>query len=302
MMITASFSTKCQVLLILLMLVGLHGFVPPHCSPAKHNHFQFKRSHQIVSLGAEQNSGGSGSARFTGITGATSGVDVILSAIVSDVGSIALGLIGVLVVLGNRLADQDMLSVETLGQETRSDLLAVFACGAVLLNGLSKLDVTSALAETVILEGIQLPKPEGELGNDDDLCWGLQALLAATPAKTSVLLQHDGNRWINLANYGIVPVDEILRAGPTNSINPILDRFLRDKSKETYLPTLQALPGRVEFTYLPSNSQEALILPVSDEPTRVLVLGSDTAKSFTPRDVAWCRVVATRLGERFINY
>ena len=32
--------------------------------------------------------------------------------------------------------------------------------------------------------------------------------------------------------------------------------------KESYLPTLQALPGKVEFTYLPSNAQEALLLPV----------------------------------------
>jgi hypothetical protein len=93
-------------------------------------------------------------------------------------------------------------------------------------------------------------------------------------------------------------------------MTPILDRFLNNKemTKESYLPTLQALPGRVEFTYLPQNSQEALLVPVSlslnsiaqeNVPIierAVLVLGSDTAKSFTPRDVAWCQVIASRIG------
>jgi len=115
-----------------------------------------------------------------------------------------------------------------------------------------------------------------------------------------------------------------------NSNTPILDRFLsqnggggKNKS-ESYLPTLQALPGRFEFyTYLPSNTQGVLILPVTrpgngndggsnsrssndgkkqekekvndDDGTAVLVLGANTARSFSPRDIAWCQVVATRM-------
>ena len=93
---------------------------------------------------------------------------------------------------------------------------------------------------------------------------------------------------------------------PKGLRTPILDRFLKDGGvqKESYLPTLQALPGKVEFTYLPPNAQEALILPIevqtSDRDSSknvALVLGSDTAKNFSPKDVAWCQVLSSRIGD-----
>jgi hypothetical protein len=192
-----------------------------------------------------------------------------------------------------------------LGQETRSDLLAVFACGAVLLNGVSKLDVTSALAESVVLDGSTLAEPalyHHDSMNNDTVRWALSAILAATPAVTVVLLEFDDtskSSWRTVACAGIVPEEDNFRRGTTLDSNPILSRFLKDKNTETYLPTLQALPGKVEFSYLPPNTQEALLLPIISASTtsagKVLVLGSNTAKSFTPRDIAWCRVLASRI-------
>lgn len=243
-----------------------------------------------------------GSARFTGIQpqDATSTVDLVLRAIVSDVGSIVVGLLGLAIAVVNRLVHQDeLLNVDALGQETRTDLLAVFACGAVLLNGLSKLDVTSALAQSVVLDGVSLNDTIVYYADSypKDLPWALTALLAATPAKTAMLLEYTfPSSWKTVAVAGIVPRDERLRLGTSLAVNPIVDSFLKDGStKEKYLPTLQALPGRVEFTYLPSNTQEALLLPVSS--TQVLVMGSNTAKSFSPRDIAWSQAIASRLGE-----
>jgi hypothetical protein len=176
-------------------------------------------------------------------------------------------------------------------------LLAVFACGAVLLNGVSKLDVTSALADSVILEGTDLSQPEYSSTDypPADLPWALESLLTATPAKTAVVLRYEGSAWKIVVSAGTVPSEKEMRLGPVQATNPILDRFLKSDStgKETYLPTLQAIPGRVEFTYLPPNTQGALLLPVS--PKEVLVLGSNTAKSFSPRDVAWSQLIATRI-------
>lgn len=246
-----------------------------------------------------------GTARFTGMEEATGGLDFVLSAISSDVGSIALGLIGLLIVVTNRLAHQDELAAEALGQETRSDLLAVFACGAVLLNGISKLDVTSALADTVVLDGVTLDEPfvPSSSVSSNGLLWAIDSVLEATPAKTVVLLMDESVSWKTVVLAGTAPHDPSLRTGTTQPTNPILDGFRRrdagekagdtQKRTETYLPTLQALPGKVEFTYLPVNTQEALLLPVNDK--TVLVLGSDTAKSFTPRDIAWCQVLAKRM-------
>lgn len=128
---------------------------------------------------------------------------------------------------------------------------------------------------------------------------GTGVLLDATPAKTAVIMANANGSWKPVAVSGIVPVEESLRTAlPEGRTTPILDRFRGGgSSKESYLPTLQALPGRVEFTYLPPNTQEALILPMSS--SSVLVLGSDTAKSCAPRDVAWAQVIASRVGQLF---
>jgi hypothetical protein len=125
--------------------------------------------------------------------------------------------------------------------------------------------------------------------------------LAATPAKTVILLEQEQleETWTIVARAGTVPLT-IMDVPETT---PILDRVGSPTNvKETYLPTLQALPGRREFTYLPGNLQLALLIPIkndNDDSTRkVLVLGGNTAKSFSPRDVAWCRIVAERMGQQ----
>lgn len=278
---------------------------------------------------------GKGRARLSGPkeTDATNAVDSILTLLSSDGASIVLGLIGITVCLVNRIIhidDYDALATtvsggaDAVGRQSRADLLAVFASGAILLNGVSKLDVTSALAESVVLEGTELDNPqiywdassslEQIESTKSEIEWALESVLNATPAKTAVIVVNDGIGWAPVAISGIVPGDESLRTAiPDGRSTPILDRFFSTASgggsaKESYLPTLQALPGRVEFTYLPSNTQEVLILPMctstgesaaaSDVGTAaVLVLGSDTAKSFTPRDVAWAQVLASRVGE-----
>lgn len=242
-------------------------------------------------------------------------VDYVLYIFTSDIGSIILGLIGMVIALYSRLSSIDYeasniasSAAESMGQQARADLLGVFASGAVLLNGVSKLDVTSVLAESVILEGTLLQEPiyvneDSCLVKNSDLLWAMNSTLDATPAKTAVLLVYDSsiNNWIPTMLAGVVPSDKEMREGAPSIITrrdtPILDRFLRQEgSKESYLPTLQALPGKVEFTYLPQNCQETLALPISWKGCKAaLVLGSDTAKSFSPRDIAWCQILARRL-------
>mmetsp|Transcript_9335 Transcript_9335/g.21532 ORF Transcript_9335/g.21532 Transcript_9335/m.21532 type:complete len:222 (+) Transcript_9335:2-667(+) len=215
--------------------------------------------------------------------------------------------------MGHRLLFPSDLTADTLAQETRFDLLAVIACGAVLTNGVSKLDVTSALAQSVPLDGVSL---EGTVittlsGATNDqtqkaspmLSWAMESFLTATPAKTVVLMKYHDESWTSLAMTGIAPRDPSLPSSPLpppqrlpSNKQPILNRYVSvdsPKRSETYLPTLQALPGKVEFSYLPPNTQEALVLPVNDDV--VLVLGSNTSRSFTPRDIAWCQVLAERV-------
>ena len=199
---------------------------------------------------------------------------------------------------------------------------------------MTKLDVTTALAESATLIGeAVLPQREDAAAAassklSSTLAWALQAVLRATPAKTAVILipANDTNNnntknknnespssWTIYARAGIVPAATAAASNNndartrTIATAPILDRVgSPNNMNESYLPTLQALPGRTEFlAYLPSNTQVALLLPIipnihdrntQDTRNNVLVLGGNTAKSFTPRDIAWCRIIAERIG------
>ncbi|KAL9187371.1 hypothetical protein ACHAXT_001474 [Thalassiosira profunda] len=263
-------------------------------------------------------------------------VDQLLLAATSDKTSLLLGSAGILLLLLNRLVSFPEDAVYEASR-SRVDLLGVFAAGSVLLNGITKLDVESVQAERVALEGVnedEVVWTEGSkcLQSSEKFRstaeWALASFLRCSPARTAVLLAacpEEGQRWTPIATMGIVPTDPDLRkAIPEGTTTPILDRMLRNDGsikggtvggtdvlgatrkgpKESYLPTLQALPGRVEFTYLPGNAQEVLLLPVQG-PTEgavdgryyAVVLGGDTAKSFAPRDIAWCREIAAWIGE-----
>jgi hypothetical protein len=106
------------------------------------------------------------------------------------------------------------------------------------------------------------------------------------------------NPWTVSCRAGILPIAASApnRTVPLPDKTPILDCVgTPGNVKETYLPTLQALPGRFEFfSYLPANTQLALLIPIAhqgvgisqDQYNDVLVLGSN---------IAWTRVVAERI-------
>ena len=259
-------------------------------------------------------------------------IDSLLLTLTSDRFSLAIGLFGIAVLLLNRLFTfpEDVIYE---GTRSRIDLLGVFAAGSVLLNGITKLDVTSVQAERVALEGIQTDSVNWIKSNvtivlKETVEWVLISLVKCSPARTAVLLSNDGGekKWEPIAMIGVLQIDkELQQSIPEGRTTPILDRMKKyDESsmntkggsvagssslgrnrgpKESYLPTLQALPGRVEFTYLPSNAQEVLVLPVptksAEEGGRcyAVVLGGDVAKSFAPKDVAWCREVSAWIGD-----
>jgi len=247
--------------------------------------------------------------------GSESTLDSILFWIISDIGSIVLGCVGLFLLVVGRISFGSLSEndVDALGEETRFNLLAALACCSVLVNGLSKLDVTTALAETVQLFGTNVIEPATFVSKEEgttSLSWLIKAVLAATPAETAVVLcqqqQQDRVSW-NIEGYGGILPQKLLSfasqqsnpfAPEETSTTPILDRFIGGKMQgESYLPTLQALPGRTEFLfYLPSNTQAVLLVPFGKG--HVLVLGANQAKSFTPRDIAWCQAAAQRTGEK----
>lgn len=237
-------------------------------------------------------------------------VDAIFTWITSDIGSIVLGGVGLVLLLVGRLVLDASMNEDTtataMGMQARVDLLAVFAVGAVLLNGFSQLDIQSALAEQVALQGNIVTEPvitKKELVNEQRLSWVLSSITAATPADTAVLLVNTDELWVPAAYVGVVPTNLMLDDPQLSDQTPIMNRFLKLTAadairSESYLPTLQSLPGRTEFTnyLLPPNTQAALLLPlILSGRQAVLLLGSNQARSFTPRNITWSQTVATQL-------
>lgn len=227
----------------------------------------------------------------------------ITSLLSSDLSSIVIGTIGLLIIVFHRLSissdDYDMLA-----QQSRMDLIAAFAAGGVLLNGVSALDITSVASPTVILQGSALDLDEVVMSEEGDSNkWALQGVLQATPAKCAVLLNYREEKWSVSGYSGYELSSDASDVFVSRQNTAILNRFLsKGYDRESYLPTLQNLPGRIEFTYLPSNTQEVLLLPCDtnkdgeeDSNVLVLVLGGDTAKSFSPKDIAWCRTIASKI-------
>jgi len=260
----------------------------------------------------DDNDSSSGSSRFTYDTAASlstepeSIVDSFLSLILSDVGSITLGILGLILVVYNRLflENFDESEMAAIGRESRGDLLAAFAAGGVLLNGVNKLDVTAAVSPRVELEGADV----GALAVGDDEGkeireWALRGAVRGTAAgRSAVIVRNDHGLWKIVGYHGVLPLDVAKTASASGEYSiqhktPILDKVLKDRRKESYLPTLQALPGKVEFTYLPKNTQGVLLLPcgADDRGHCVLVLACDRAKSLSPKDIVWCRLIADKI-------
>ena len=157
-------------------------------------------------------------------------------------------------------------------------------------------DVNIKTAEAVTLIGtfVQETDPALTSAQTAELRWLCESLILTKPATASVLVHVRGR---TVARYGVM--------GPSSAVAadaPIVAKALREgaassssSSKEVYLPALQNLPGKVEFSYLPENCQTVLLLPILGGQA-VVVVGGSQARAYTPKDIAWIKGVCERAG------
>ena len=84
-------------------------------------------------------------------------------------------------------------------------------------------------------------------------------------------------------------------SGPSKDVDvgPILERALNLK-KAVYLVSLKLYPGKVEFNYLPENTQGIICQPMGNK--GVLILGANAPRSYTKQDETWVEGIADKLG------
>ena len=177
---------------------------------------------------------------------------------------------------GTLLMLNRLLTPVVTDSQARADVVGVFLSAILILTTLLWRQIQPVAPEAVILDG-----EEGfELADDlpdniaTELAWASHLLLTNTVTRTLVAY-YDGQ---------VLMRRGILGPSKTVTVGPILERALTQK-KPVYLVSLKLYPGKVEFNYLPENTQGIICQPMGDK--GVLILGANAPRSYTTQDERW---------------
>ena len=188
------------------------------------------------------------------------------------------GLGGVLLLI-NRL-----LTPQLTDSQARSDALGVILGAVLILTGLLWQQVQARSPDTVDLIGEQgfelLPELPDEVKTE--LAWASHLLLTNTVTRSLVVF-YQGKV---LLRRGILGINPEVKPGL------ILKRVL-ETQKPVYLVDLKLYPGRIEFDYLPENTQGVICQPISNQ--GALILGANAPRSYTKQDENWIEGIADKL-------
>ena len=198
---------------------------------------------------------------------------------------LVVGGLGAVLLLRNRL-----LTSELTNSQARGDVLGVILCGVLILTGLIWQQVQPRTPETVELigeEGFFLD-PELSETAKKELAWASRLLLTNTVTR-SLIVYYQGKvllrRGILVAKSEVVP-------------GTILKKVL-ETQKPIYLVALYVYPGKIEFDYLPENTQGVICQPIGKE--GVLILGANAPRSYTKQDENWIAGIADKLAATLGN-
>jgi hypothetical protein len=169
--------------------------------------------------------------------------------------------------------------------QARSDVIGVILSALLILTGLLWQRVQPIAPETVSLigeEGLELDESLPDAVKTE-LAWASHLLLTNTVTR-SIVVYRQGQ---TLLRRGILaPKTEVIPG-------PILKRVL-ETGKAVYLVKLSIYPGRVEFDYLPENTQGVICQPMGNG--GALILAANAPRSYTRQDEAWVAGIADKLG------
>ena len=195
------------------------------------------------------------------------------------------GVAGVLL-LTNRL-----LTPQLTESQARSDALGVILSAVLILTGLLWQQVQPRSPEAVNLigeEGLELA-PELPEEVKTELAWASHLLLTNTVTRSLVVF-YQGKV---LLRRGVLGVNPEVKPGA------ILSRVM-EKQKPIYLVDLKLYPGRIEFDYLPENTQGVICQPIGDQ--GALILAANAPRSYTKQDENWIEGIADKLANTLSRF
>jgi hypothetical protein len=185
---------------------------------------------------------------------------------------------------GTLLFINRLLTPELTNSQSRSDALGVIISAVLILAGLLWQKVQPRSPDAVELVGQEVFDLSTDLPEAVklELAWASHTLLMNTVTQ-SVVVWYGGQ---TILRRGVM--------GERSQVQPglILKRVL-ETEKPVYLVALKIYPGRLEFDYLPENTQGVICQPLGRE--GAMILGANAPRSYTQQDEAWIAAIANKL-------
>jgi hypothetical protein len=191
----------------------------------------------------------------------------------------AVGILGGLGLMLNRF-----LTPTLSPSQSRSDALAVIESAILILVTILWQEVQAKIPESVVLlgsEGFEMEPSLSEIAKTE-LAWASHTLLTNSATKV-IMIWYEGKV---LLKRGIYPKVGELKLGA------IAQRVLKTQ-KPVYLVKLSLYPGKIEFDYLPENTQGLIIQPLGDR--GLIILGANAPRSYTKQDENWVEAIALKI-------
>lgn len=162
--------------------------------------------------------------------------------------------------------------------------MGVFGSAVLILVFLLWQQITPNPPEAVELIGREqfylLPSLPEEL--KVELAWVSHSLLTLTVTRSMLIWYQDQL----IHARGILPDQTMTKAGK-------LVQRVMETEKPLYLVQLKLYPGKIEFDYLPANTQSLILQPLGKK--GVLILGTNVPRSYTNQDEAWIKTLGDKL-------
>ncbi len=192
---------------------------------------------------------------------------------------LVVGGLGAVLLLMNRL-----LTPELTNSQARGDVLGVILSAVLILTGLIWQQVQPRTPETVELIGeegffLAADLPESV---KIELAWATRLLLTNTVTRSLIVYYQDKV----LLRRGIL-------AAKSEVVPGIILKKVLETQKPIYLVALYVYPGKIEFDYLPENTQGVICQPIGNQ--GVLILAANAPRSYTKQDENWIAGIADKM-------
>jgi hypothetical protein len=199
---------------------------------------------------------------------------------------LVVGTLGGVLLLINRATTSEITD-----SQARSDVMGTILSAILILVGLLWQQVQPRSPDAVTLIGKQGMEFASDLPDTVkvELAWASHLLLTNTVTKSLVVC--DGERV--LLRRGILGNNTEVKFG--NIVRRVIET-----RKPIYLVDLKLFPGRIEFDYLPENTQGVICQPIGDR--GVLILAANTPRGYTKQDENWIEGIADKLAETLARH